>query len=231
MIEAAVAPSASQVWAFGVPSTPAHPGYFAHFDGKTWKTGGFPITGTAAAALSPSDVWAGGQAASGAIVVEHWNGHTWTATTLAKAGAAPPGLAWITGIAAVSPRQVWASVSIISGQAPLSYLEHWNGTSWTRVSLPFGGHPVIGTPVASDGLGGVWAGISIGTGSKLTQWFAHYADGKWTKTAMPGVSGSLPPPLDETSPGQLAWIPGTRSLWATGDRDVSDATSVLKYRP
>jgi hypothetical protein len=109
---------------------------------------------------------------------------------------------------------------------------HWNGTSWTRVSLPFGGHPITGKPLASDGHGGIWLVVNIGTGKNLTTWFAHYAGGKWTKTAVPDVPRSLPPPLGQTMPDQLAWIPGTRSLWATGEVDSLDlTTAVLKYGP
>ena len=81
MVEAAVAPSADQVWAFGSPNTGSQRGYYAHFTGTTWKTGGFPVEGTTAAALSNDDVWVGGQAASGALVIDHWNGHSWKAKT------------------------------------------------------------------------------------------------------------------------------------------------------
>jgi len=226
-IESAVAASPSQVWAFGQPTTTSQRGYYAHFDGKTWTTGGFPIEGTAAAALSPDDVWVGGEAESGALVIDHWNGHSWRAKTLAAPCSSPGALTWVTGVAAVSPHDVW--VSVLTGQGasgnPISFLDHWNGTSWTRVSLPFRGDPALDTPLASDGHGGVWAGISIGTGPQLTVWFAHYAGGAWTKTAIPVTAGH--DPLGQTTISQLAWIPGTRSLWAAGEADLG--TAVLKY--
>jgi hypothetical protein len=38
-------------------------------------------------------------------------------------------------------------------------------------------------------------------------------------------------PTDLISVGQIAWIPGTRSLWATGDLFANDATAILKYGP
>jgi hypothetical protein len=234
MVEAAVAASPTQVWAFGLANTSARFGYVAHFNGTTWKAGGFPIEGTSTTAVSANDIWVGGRAASGALAVEHWDGHAWRATTLVGAGSAPSGLSWITGVTAIGPRQVWANVVIANGPGgnPLAFLEHWNGTSWTRVSVPFGGHPITGTPIASDGHGGIWFVVSIGTGKNLSTWFAHYAGGTWTKTAVPDVPGSLPPPLNQTMPSQLAWIPGTRSLWAAGNADsVNLSTAVLKYGP
>lgn len=138
-------------------------------------------------------------------------------------------MSWVTGITAIDPQRVLASVSIDSGQATVSYLEKWNGTSWARISLPFGGAD-IGTPVASDGHGGAWAGITIGTGASLTTWFAHYTGDRWTKTAIPspGQAPQAGPPPDATMPGQLVWIPGTQSLWATSDVDIG-STAVLKY--
>ena len=30
---------------------------------------------------------------------------------------------------------------------------------------------------------------------------------------------------------QIAWIPGTRSLWAAGDLATSDGTAILRYGP
>jgi hypothetical protein len=229
MIETAVAPSAGQMWAFGLPYTGKQHGYYAHFTGTAWKTGGFPVQGTAAAALADDDVWVGGQSASGALVIEHWNGHSWAAKTIVPAGSTSLVFAWITGIAAVGPHQVWASVTIGSGKNPTSFLERWNGTSWKRISLPWSG-PDIGSPVASDGHGGVWVGLDIGTGAKPTTWFGHYANGKWTKTAVPDKVS--PPPNSPTMIDQLTWIPGTRSLWATGEVDSLDvAAAVFKYGP
>ena len=228
-VEAAVAPSASQLWAFGLPNTGTQHGYYAHFTGRAWKTGGFPIQGSVAAALSDSNVWVGGQSATGALVIEHWNGHSWAAKTIVPAGSVSFSLAWVTGIAAVGPHQVWASVLIGSGKTPGSFLERWNGASWKRISLPWKGADIT-SPVASDGHGGAWVSLGMGTGAKQTMWFAHYTGGKWTKTAVPDKIS--PPPLSPTMIDQLTWIPGTRSLWATGDVDnASFPTAVYKYGP
>ena len=42
-IATAVAPSPTQLWAFGEPSRSGPPGYFAHFNGRTWRHGIVPV--------------------------------------------------------------------------------------------------------------------------------------------------------------------------------------------
>jgi hypothetical protein len=53
----------------------------------------------------------------------------------------------------------------------------------------------------------------------------RYADGRWTKTAAPKRAGQQPA-ID-----QLALIPGTRSLWATGGLDADAGEAILEYAP
>src|SRR5262249_50597309 len=83
---AAGAPSATQLWAFGDGVTQAQPGYVAHLTGRTWARGPFPVAATAAAALSPSDVWVAGGTSTGLPSMEHWDGHRWQATPLPDLG-------------------------------------------------------------------------------------------------------------------------------------------------
>lgn len=230
-VESAVAVAPDQVWAFGLPRSYKQHGYYAHFDGKTWKAGAFPVEATAAAGRSADDVWAGGRAASGALAIEHWDGHAWHATTITKPSSGVQLLGWVTGIAVSGARQVWVSVVLGSSDSGSSFVEHWDGTSWTRINVPYRG-ATIGSPLASDGHGGVWVNIDIGGGVKATTWFAHYAAGKWTKTRVPNPAH--PVPSDATMIDHLTWIPGTRSLWATGlvdTADVSMPTVVYKYGP
>ena len=86
-IQAAVAPSPTQLWAFGEPSWSGPPGYVAHFNGRTWTHGSFPFNGTATAARSASDVWVGGGGYGMAgLGIEHWNGRRWHATPLPDLG-------------------------------------------------------------------------------------------------------------------------------------------------
>ncbi len=83
-LNAVVAPSPTDVWAFGYTH------YAQHWDGTSWTRVALPVPKGAqspefngAAAISPNDIWAVGDAelhgstyASHAIV-DHWNGHRW----------------------------------------------------------------------------------------------------------------------------------------------------------
>jgi hypothetical protein len=222
-IQSAVAPSATQLWAFGVGSGSA--GYFAHWNGRGWAHGRFPVSGAAAAARSASDVWVGGDTAAG-LGIEHWNGHRWRATRLPDLGlGAGNPFADILGIADIALDDVWADIGVLNSTGanpPGTILLHWNGRAWSRVKFPYVGNAL--TAVAYDGHGGIWLATSAGTGGNQTLWFDHYARGRWTRVKIPSRQGDQPE-LDN-----LSWIPGTRSLWATGGIDfANDGEAVLKY--
>ena len=113
-IAAAVAPSPTQLWAFGEPSWSGPPGYFAHFNGRTWREGSFPFSGTASAARSASDVWVGGGGdGTGRLGIEHWDGHRWHVTPLPDLGVPSSDLLWanINGLADAGPGDVWADIT------------------------------------------------------------------------------------------------------------------------
>jgi len=226
-IQAAVAPSATDVWAFGPPERISQSGYVTHYNGRTWTHGGFPITGDAAGSSSPTDIWVGGEGGRlGALGMEHWDGRSWRATRLPGLGTGPLALAFIAGIAAIGPRDAWADATTYSNSGGFSsYLLHWNGRLWSRIRIPFGAG--ADTPVARDGHGGLWLAGSIGIGRQLTFWFFHYSGGSWTRTPVPRA-GSQP---TDVIGGQIAWIPRTRSLWATGGvvTNVGVGTAILKY--
>ncbi len=229
-IEAAVAPSPTQLWAFGVPSSSRLPGYFAHFDGRTWTHGSFPFSGTAAAARSASDVWVGGGGDdTGHLGIEHWDGHRWHATPLPDLGIASSDLLWanINGLADLGPRNVWADITTendASANPPGTILLHWNGRAWSRVAFPYLGSAF--SPVASDGDGGIWLATASGAGGSTVLWFDHYAGGHWSRVRVPRGDGVQPEVF------YLNWIPGTRSLWAAGEVDFADdGEAVLKYGP
>jgi hypothetical protein len=227
-IEAAVAPSSTQLWAFGLPAVYGPPGYFAHFNGKTWTHGPFPISGTAAAARSASDVWVAGNTADG-LGIEHWNGHRWHATALPDlglgSGSALQYFADILGLADIGSNDVWADIGVLNSTGtnpPGTILLHWNGKVWSRVKFPYVGNAI--TALAYDGHGGIWLATANGTVNNLTVWFDHYTGGHWTRAKVPSRDGEQPE-IDN-----LSWIPGTRSLWATGSVDFANGgEAILKY--
>jgi hypothetical protein len=221
MVMAAVALSPANVWAFGPD------GFLGHYNGKTWSRRSLPVGGTAAAATSASDVWVGGLASGGNPGIEHWNGHAWRVTPLPNLGIPTGGTLdqpYFQGIAAITPRDAWADISVL-GEVGTTYLLHWNGKLWTRASFPYAGY--ANTPVVSDGHGGLWLSIDGGRAPKTFLWFCHFANGHWTRTVVPSYARQQP------TVDYLAWIPGTRSVWGTGGAIVSQTggEAVVKYGP
>ena len=223
-IQAVIAPSATQLWAFGDPAKSGQSGYVAHFTGSTWIRGSFPLDGTAAAALSPADVWVGGNnAATGALGIEHWDGQQWQATALPRLGLSPsalPGLTTVVGIAIIKPADVWAVITAAGGiKAGGVLLLHWNGNAWARIPFPYAGASL--SPLTPDGYGGLWL-VLMASNKEL--WFCHYSAGHWTRIPVPRGSGEQPLVTN------LAWIPGTDSQWAVGGVPFAGAgTLILKY--
>jgi hypothetical protein len=222
-IDAAVAPSASDAWAFGAPAGDERGGYIAHFDGKSWQHAEFPVQVQSASALSAGDIWAGGNASDGpdgSVVIEHWDGKAWRTVPVPSLGIPPT--AW-TGVfvSAVAPADAWANVSVLAHGTRYDILLHWNGRAWARVAFSCGGSMV--SAEAPDGQRGLWLASTAAPSGQ--EWFCHGAQGDWAKTVVPKRAGQQP------SIDQLAWIPGTRSLWATGGFDADAGEVILKYGP
>jgi hypothetical protein len=219
LVNAAVALSPANIWAFGAD------GYVGHFNGKTWTRGSLPIGDVAASATSASDMWAGGLSSAGTPAIEHWNGHAWRATPLPNLHiivSDPSEEPDFQGIAAITPRNAWADISVL-GVVGTTYLLHWNGSKWARVAFPFAGS--ANTGVASDGHGGIWLSIDAGPAPRTSLWMCHYSGGHWTKTFVPRYGSQQP------NVGYLAWIPGTRSVWGIGPLIVRqlEGEGILKY--
>jgi len=107
----------------------------------------------AMSAVSPSDVWAVGATARDpdlqlTTLVEHWNGSSWRIVpapdVALSVGPKQPG-DLLTGVAAVSIRDVWAvgasARSFIDSNGNTvdraqTLAEHWNGTRWSVVPTP-----------------------------------------------------------------------------------------------
>lgn len=225
-IDVAVAPSAGDAWAFGATASNPWAGYVAHYNGRTWSHASFPFAVDDASALSASNIWASGVAGDvthESPAVEHWNGKAWRKVPLPRLGI--PSGSWIgVSVTAVTPRDVWAEVSAFHLDTESGYLLHWNGKGWARVAVSCPGG-AAGGAFAPDGHDGVWLAPSGLSASSDTAWFCHDVNGHWTKTAVPRQAGEQPG-IDS-----LEWIPGTRSLWATGGFDADAGEAILKYGP
>jgi hypothetical protein len=149
-LNAVVAPSASDVWAFGTSDVALH------WDGTSWQRMTLPTPRDSAApgfygagAVSPDDIWAVGDVspahAPSHAVIDHWNGRRWQLVP------GPPTRSELYGVAALSANDVWAvgdaSVSTANGLERLALTLHWNGRAWKQVPTP---NPAPSTMPASS---------------------------------------------------------------------------------
>jgi hypothetical protein len=192
----------ADVWAF------SNDGGISRYNGRSWS----PLAGSSGLvsgnALSPTSVWAGGGS-----VVAHWNGRSWTRTSVAKL---IPDSAPVAVVYAASADSVYAITGTTEpGQS--SYLLHWNGRAWSRAAtIPDG---VFGPgDLTGDGSGGIWV-------DSLSAGIMHYSHGRLTTARLP-ISG--------IAIKSLARIPGTADILAGGvviHKNATTQAAVLEYTP
>jgi hypothetical protein len=173
----AAAISATNIWAVGSWAGSQFSTLIEHWDGSTWTIVPSPQPGFSrqlygVATLSATDVWAVGyyqRSVKGFAyfrpLVLHWNGTKWT-----RVKSPHPG--WhsdsrLAGVAAVSPRSVWAVgtyTSIKSGHfrttrpgSARTLILHWDGKTWRRVPSPSRGSSSNLVTAAAAGRKNVWA--------------------------------------------------------------------------
>ena len=204
-IGGAVVLSSSDVWVFGEPFTPGAGLGAWHYNGRTWTqvASGHGLEG--GSGLSASDIWA-----FDGTDVAHWNGSTWSRTSVrsllpAKQLLNDPAL---TGIFEQSRHSVYA---IANGQlqdegGPLVIL-HWNGSAWSKVAGGNFGFGVL-QQVSSDGRGGLWLPMPGVVGGE--SYVLHYTGGHLTQAVLPASPTKI-------NIDTLALIPGTRDVLGAGD--------------
>jgi hypothetical protein len=201
-IGGAVVLGPADVWVFGQPYYPGPLGTW-HYNGRTWSqvASGRGLGG--GSGLSAGDIWA----FDGADVA-HWNGSTWSRTSVASLLPAQQLLnnPALTGIYEQSRHSVYA---IADGNAqdvggPLVIL-HWNGSVWSRVA---GGNYGYNDDLSPDGDGGLWLPAEIGVIGP--RYLLHYAGGHLTQAALPGGPYAI-------TVDAVALIPGTTELLGAGD--------------
>jgi hypothetical protein len=172
-----------------------------HYDGRTWAKVKMPEVPDGVSAAAPGDIWALGP---GISFVMHWNGTKWLKAALPILPLRYGATVSYSNITAVGPHDAWLMRTISSkSRLPSAAMMHWNGKTWLTVASPA---DVVGSLVP-DGHGGLWAdGTDINPGGF---WYIYHLAGRhWTKFTPPGMFIH--------SPQELTWIPGTRSVWATG---------------
>jgi hypothetical protein len=175
---AVTATSASDVWAIGSTGPASegtdHQALIEHWNGTAWSrvtspasAGTFSIL-NGVAATSYRNAWAVGftdYASHDTTLIEHWNGKTWTVVP----SPTPSGDAEAEGVSATRSSNAWA-VGMTRGHtcSPqcATFIEHWNGKTWTVVPSP--------NPPASY-LNALFAVSATGRGSAFAVGTTDYA--------------------------------------------------------
>ncbi|MCG5220398.1 hypothetical protein [Streptosporangium sp. KLBMP 9127] len=191
-----------QAWTFGEQRA-------RHFDGRRWTSHRTPVTGHAAAALSPRDIWVAGEAGERPAVMR-FDGVAWTRSPLPAVNP-PSGSsdARLTAILATGPREVWAAGGWATPEGtfrPLLY--RWDGVAWHTVDVSAGKL----TGIARGRDGALWLpamGWNPETDPPETYRLLRYANGRWSSAA---------PPAPITA---VTGVPGGPTLWGVaGDQIV-----------
>jgi hypothetical protein len=191
----------------------------------------------AAAAISPSNVWAVGYDYTAAgvqtTITERWNGTQWrmgpspNPGTASNCGQGYSGSA-LTGAAAVSLNDVWA-VGYMCGWNSRTLAEHWNGAEWAVVSTPNAANSETSTLVAAAATSSndVWAVGNFQVFAEY-QWntlVEHWNGTQWTILPTPNVPGA-----DKNFLMAVAAVSPT-DVWAVGytETDITDVPLIEHY--
>ena len=216
-------------WAFSLGAV-SDPTLAAHFVRGAWRKVWLPVAPYAVSPVSSRDLWAVGitrksvTASKPVTAVAHWDGSAWHALALPKVHV-PSGSDAGYSLAAVAPHDIWLTRQVArSGHTVSVALLHWTGR-WRVIKVPFSTDS-LGS-ISQDGRGGVWILALRFVSPSLHQYLYHYGSGHWARQLAP-ARASVP-----VYARTLAWIPGTRSLWAIGDlsKGSSNTGVILRDGP
>jgi hypothetical protein len=211
--------SAADAWAVGYDSAGAyHRALIEHWDGTAWRVVPTPRAGPSdsdlwgVTALSATNAWAVGNENTGAFrfrpLVEHWNGTTWTRVRVPSPRLAGTG-ASLFGIAATSPRNIWAVGGYDTGTRFQPLIEHFNGAHWALIPAPTRGSAQL-SRISLQAAGNGWA-VGIRGAVPHSQALIEHWDGhRWTAARSPVIPGSGLADVLALSP-HLAWAVGSYS--------------------
>jgi hypothetical protein len=148
----------------------------------------------AAAASSPSDIWAVGQ------TTIHFDGTSWTAFNAPMING--DNTSYLDGIVDISPVEAWAAGIVGIGEGtPSQVIERWDGTAWSVYpgpAFPAGYQPSIYAMTAVSA-SDIWAAGSLLVENQVLEALYEHWDGTaWTASAGPfygfirGISADAP---------------------------------------
>jgi hypothetical protein len=206
-IAGAVVVSSTDVWVFGDQFQEGGVLGTWHYNGRTWTH--IPGQGglNGGSALSATSIWA-----FGGTHVSHFNGRTWSATSVAA--LLPPVIPGplndpsVMAMYAQSPTSVWAvgNGNDEDDGGPLVVL-HFNGRAWSKVAQSdVSGSEYFGQ-IAPDGRGGLWIPVPAAEGG--ASHLMHYSGGRLTAAVLPVAASRI-------TVLAVAWVPGTFQALAGG---------------
>lgn len=174
--------SANDVWAVGQSSNRT---LTEHWDGTRWRvvpspTGSYDFL-EGVTALAANDVWAVGYTDDASEIL-HWNGTRWSVSPSGTIGD----YAGFRGISPLAPNDIWA---IGFGNGTLA--EHWDGTSWSRVSCP--NPSPIGNSlysVAAIAPNDIWT-VGQGYASPNRTLALHWNGAGWRQVKTPNIGNGI----------------------------------------
>jgi hypothetical protein len=204
-----------------------------HFNGHSWtsvKTGSLPAK---ASVVSGKNIWAVGFGPLGIgnpMYISRYNGKAWATvsgnglpsdTGQPNTGKPYQLIGW-DDVAAISANDVWASGSLNKSSdgtqiAHTGLLVHWNGKSWTSLTVPQSSNVAH---ITSDGNGGLWVSSPAQYGVAIQ----HLSkSGHWATATVLGTGGKT------VSFNDLARVPGATSVFGVGSLGGSgiNGTSVV----
>jgi len=234
-ISSAAVFSPTNAWAFGTSgySDPPLAPYAAHYDGHGWKQVKLPVQPTGVSALASNDLWIYGTTAAtlnkgpAAFAAARWTGSAWHTVKLPNLHLASGAFMQPDSILALGQHNVWVDGTLGKGMGIGNGVEllHWNGAKWATVT-PRYSLSQFDADLTADGNGGFWvSGYSSRAQSYKGPYLYHYAAGHWSRVLAPTVDGG------GAQFGDLAWIPGTRSVWGGAEllNDGGSQGVIYKY--
>jgi hypothetical protein len=229
-LQGVAAISSKDIWAVG-------DSLIAQWNGTQWQ----PMltqeaqhgTWTAITALSAHDIWVIGQA-NGAPQALHWDGKTWTSTSMPTLS---PGVVTLAGIAAIAPDNAWIVGSSRSGNYPNDTYQplmlHWDGTSWHEVAgatTPTGSTPQFGG-ISAVSATDIWVVGTIAEATRVSQELIEHRNGTTWQLVPPPQDNSTYHNVTLNSVAAVAandvWAAG--SGFFTSDGSGSSASGLIEH--
>ena len=221
--------SATDLWAVGSTGSKPRTGATVnnplaeHYDGTSWSvvpTPALTLAGlNAVTAIAPNNVWAVGYAPATGVVL-HYDGTAWSQVA---APAPVTGSNWqFSSVTATPTGQVWAAgyYTGTDGISEHSFVEHFNGSTWSVTQLPAksSGNIITGiSGITAISDTDIWVVGNTGTGNQQFNTLTEHFNGtNWQVVASPSP---------DTADGLSDVAASGGVVWAVGDTAPANTTA------